>query len=63
NTATSSSRLTPLHVAVMAGHAEAVSLLLNSSANIFLQDMLGRTALHYASERGYEGCAMALLSA
>ncbi|KAF5358517.1 hypothetical protein D9756_001360 [Leucocoprinus leucothites] len=43
----------PLHVAALNGHTQAVELLLQSGALVHLRDTLGHTALYYAARQGY----------
>jgi len=46
--------LAPLHMAVMAGHAQVVAYLLDRAAEIEAKDDQGRTALHVACQEGDE---------
>jgi hypothetical protein len=62
NAAMTKSKYTPLHVAVRAGHAEALALLLKSSALIDVQDSLGRTPIHHAADLGHADCMKGLLN-
>ena len=62
NAAMTKSKYTPLHVAVRAGHAEALALLLKSSALIDVQDSLGRTPIHHAADLGHADCLKGLLN-
>jgi hypothetical protein len=45
-------KVTPLHVAVSAGHLDILSLLLDHGAHVDGQDRLGQTPLHRASSNG-----------
>ena len=45
-------KVTPLHVAVSAGHLDILSLLLDHGAQVDGQDRLGQTLLHRASSNG-----------
>ena len=61
NAAMTKSKFTPLHIAVRAGHTEALQLLLKHGALSDSVDYLGRTPLHHAAERGFTECLDALL--
>jgi ankyrin repeat protein len=55
---------TPLHLAVAAGHAEVIRLLLESGASLNAPEWVdGQTPLHYASWRGHAECVQVLLEA
>ena len=62
NAAMTKSKFTPLHIAVRAGHTEALQLLLKHGALSDSVDYLGRTPLHHAAERGFTECLDALLT-
>ena len=48
----------------MNGHTEVAQCLLEAKANIDVKESLGgRTALHWAAEKGHIGCVTALLGA
>uniref|UniRef100_A0A672SWD4 Ankyrin repeat domain 44 n=1 Tax=Sinocyclocheilus grahami TaxID=75366 RepID=A0A672SWD4_SINGR len=53
--------LTPLMLAVMGGHVDAVSLLLEREASVDLADHQGLTALHLGLLCGQEECVQSLL--
>ena len=59
---TNNGRSTPLHSAAANGHAEAVSVLLSSSANPRATDESGDTAFDCAASRGHEAAARPLSS-
>ena len=61
NASMTKSKYTPLHIAVRAGHEEALALLLQNSALFDAQDCLGRTPIHLAAELGHSNCLAALL--
>jgi ankyrin repeat protein len=45
---------TPLHCAVLGGHNEIAHMLLGQGgAQICAKNFLGKTALHYAAEKGH----------
>ncbi|KAL6696427.1 ankyrin repeat-containing domain protein [Trichoderma pleuroticola] len=54
---------TPLHTAVILGHKEAVSQLLEAQVSPDIQDQIGRTPLHYAARRVNPAIAKALVTA
>ena len=54
-------RQTPLHLAVITGQADLITLLLANNASSNLPDRLGRTGLHLAAERNYADCCVSLL--
>ena len=45
---------TPLHVAAAREHKECVEVLLELDAPIMLKNLVGKTALHFACEKGLE---------
>ncbi len=54
---------TPLILAAKEGNNEFAALLVEHGADVNLADNLQRTALYYASERGYNEIAEMLLTA
>jgi ankyrin repeat protein len=54
-------KVTPLHVAVSAGHLDISSLLLDHGADVDGRDRLGRTPLHRASSNGKVEAGQCLL--
>jgi hypothetical protein len=52
----------PLHLAVLGGHAETVSLLLQNDAQVNAKDSEGKTALHFAVMQRREDLARLLLA-
>ncbi len=54
---------TPLILAAREGNNEFVAFLVEHQANVNLADNLQRTALYYASERGYNEITEILLAA
>ncbi|RLO06746.1 hypothetical protein DYB28_000864, partial [Aphanomyces astaci] len=56
---------TPLHEAILGGHALMIQLLVDQSpkASLNYQDARGATALHYASKKGDRGAVRSLLHA
>ncbi|ETV80327.1 hypothetical protein H257_06642 [Aphanomyces astaci] len=56
---------TPLHEAILGGHAPMIQLLVDQSpkASLNYQDARGATALHYASKKGDRGAVRSLLHA
>jgi cytohesin len=54
-------KLTALHRAAAAGHADVVKALLDRSAQVDARDYGGGTALHSAATHGHAGAAAALL--
>jgi len=54
-------KVTPLHVAVSAGHLNILSLLLDHGAHVDGQDRLGQTPLHRASSNGRVEAGQCLL--
>ncbi|KAF9448867.1 L-asparaginase [Macrolepiota fuliginosa MF-IS2] len=53
----------PLHVAALNGHAQAVAMLLKSGALVHLRDTLGHTALYYAARQGHPDAVDVLVQA
>ncbi|ORY74287.1 asparaginase-domain-containing protein [Leucosporidium creatinivorum] len=51
---------TPLHLAVLAGQASNVELLLSHGASVHARDILGHSALFYAAKSGAEGRRMVM---
>ncbi|CAD8099744.1 unnamed protein product [Paramecium sonneborni] len=56
-----SSKLTPLHHAVIRNHIEMVELLLEYHADVNRRDILGRTSLFFGIRSGYNDCVRQLL--
>lgn len=54
---------TPLTLAVVGGHAEAVELLLKAGLPVDAKDRFGKTALHWAASRGLAALGTLLLDA
>ena len=52
---------TPLHLAAMHGHADAVEFLLENGANVNATNSVDMTALHLAAKQGYIGVVNVLL--
>ncbi len=48
---------TPLHAAVMQGHAPVIEVLILARCNVDLLDIGGRTAQQMAELKGYTGIA------
>ncbi|ETW09645.1 hypothetical protein H310_00171 [Aphanomyces invadans] len=58
-------RRTPLHEAILSGHAPTIQLLIDQSpkASLNYQDARGATALHYAAKKGDRSAVRSLLHA
>ncbi|CAD8111125.1 unnamed protein product [Paramecium sonneborni] len=56
-----SSKLTPLHHAVIRNHVEMVELLLEYHADVNRRDILGRTPLFFGIRSGHNDCVQQLL--
>ena len=55
--------LTPLHFAVLGGHAAVVEQLLAAGAAVDAKDRMGETPLNFAAEEGHAAVAKQLLAA
>lgn len=54
--------LTPLMLAAQAGHVQVVAALLQAGCDVnALEELMGRTALHFAAENGRDGVVELLL--
>ncbi|CAD8080227.1 unnamed protein product [Paramecium primaurelia] len=56
-----SSKLTPLHHAVIRNHVEMVELLMEYHSDVNRRDILGRTPLFFGIRSGYNDCVQLLL--
>ena len=54
------SRITPLMIAVKAGHLEVAELLMRSGASLYHTDIRGDNALHYGARSGSRMCKLLL---